>query len=148
MNSSTAIRELPAGLVLRIKRKGSFGPLKNVWNTEFKGFIWILWVQFKGYISILRGPITKISSPDWVMIWFVNQIILINVTYMFNIRLLTLSRLLQHIYLLHLGCYNVLLGYYDVLLQHKRNIVNDFALNILLWAITCASSRTHKNKLK
>ena len=40
--------------------------------------------------------------------------------------------MLQHIYVVYLGCYDVLLGKYDVVLQQRRNIVIDFTLSNLL----------------
>ena len=103
---------------------GLLDPLK-AWNTKFKGSIWIL-----------MGPIKKSSSPVWVMIWLKNQnyhtifsVFPLKCS-MLNIRLQASFTILQHVYICE--CYGVLLRYYDAFLQQRRNIVHDFALNILL----------------
>ena len=59
-------------------------------------------------ISILSGPIKKSSS-----VWM-RESKLSNSHYTALYLMI-----LQHIYILMLGCYNVLLGYYDALLQHR-----------------------------
>ena len=104
------------------KGRGLLDPLK-VWNFEFEGSISILRCPIEKFISSLGHDL--IHELKWL-----NRIFCFSLKSMLNITLLASFRILQHIYLLQFGCYDVLLGFCDALLQHTRNIVNDFVLNI------------------